>query len=107
MKARVPIVAALLLGLAPVPAALAQQASPPRTDLEQQIQRKRHVVRPPVVVDEVARDAARAEREAQAERRREELVREVVEGPRARRPDLRYDVTSGIQARNLQNARRR
>lgn len=107
MKARVPIVAALLLGLAPVPAALAQQASPPRTDLEQQIQRRRHVVRPPIPPQEVERDTARAEREAAAQARREKLVREVTSPEPPGRRDLRYDVTSGIQARNLQDVRRR
>jgi hypothetical protein len=46
------------------------------------------------------RDAAQAIREMEAWERTEALIRETLRGP-LRRPDLAYEVWSGIQSRNL------
>ena len=100
----------LLLGtLVWIPASLqpasAQQASP-QLKLELQVARKRPEV--PVAPDpKVAEQAAeRAVAEIQARERSEELIRETFRAP-SRRPDLHYDVWSGIQARSVSDALRR
>lgn len=54
----------------------------------------------------VQADTARAISEIKARERLDEVIRETIQGPR-RRPDLNYDVFSGIQSRNLSNALRR
>ncbi|MFQ5899461.1 MAG: hypothetical protein ACE5JN_14620 [Candidatus Methylomirabilia bacterium] len=56
----------------------------------------------PVTVQE---DTEQAIRRIQAQRRIDALIRETIERSR-RRPDLNYDVFSGIQSRNLAHARR-
>jgi len=51
------------------------------------------------------RDAERATAEYERAQRAEELLREQKAAAANRRPDLNYDVTSGIQQRNLLNLR--
>jgi hemolysin activation/secretion protein len=105
------LLAAVLLAfalLAPVLAApvAAQEVSPQGdTRLQMETKRKRMVVRPPVAPEQAARDAARVTAEVETRARREALIRELTDA-RPRRPSLDYDVTSGIQGRNLQKARR-
>jgi hypothetical protein len=103
------IVVAVLVAssIALVPGAVpAQNASPPTTDLEQRLTRRRFVVQPkpdPQVVDQ---DVQRATEALAAEPRFDEVVRES-RNPIGRRPNLDYDVKSGIQSRNLQGVLRR
>ena len=100
----------LLLGtLVWMPASLqpasAQEASP-QLKLELRVARKRPEV--PVAPDpKVAeQEAEKAIAEIQARERGEELAGEILRAP-SRRPDLSYDVWSGIQARNVTDALRR
>jgi hypothetical protein len=68
--------------------------------LELKLSRRPPAVRPlpdPKVVD---RDAEQAIADIHTRQRSEELVRETLQAP-FRRPDLSYDVWSGIQSRNL------
>jgi hypothetical protein len=65
---------------------------------------RRPIVHPAPPLDEAVRDAQRATAEYERARRAEELSREVTRP--APRPDLGYDVTSGIQQRNILNAPR-
>jgi hypothetical protein len=65
---------------------------------------RRPIVHPAPPVDEAVRDAERATAEYERAQRAEELLREQ-KAAADRRPDLNYDVTSGIQQRNLLNLR--
>jgi len=64
---------------------------------------RRPIVHPAPPVDEAVRDAERATAEYERAQRADELSRAVTRP--APRPDLGYDVTSGIQQRNLLNLR--
>ena len=66
---------------------------------------RRPIVHPAPPVDEAVRDAERATAEYERAQRAEELLREQKSSAANRRPDLDYDVTSGIQQRNLLNLR--
>ena len=66
---------------------------------------RRPIVHPAPPVDEAVRDAERATAEYEHAQRAEELLREQKAADANRRPDLNYDVTSGIQQRNLLNLR--
>jgi hypothetical protein len=83
--------------------------SPGQTTPPLELRRPHETPRRPIVHPQTARDQAVAEAEraaAEYERmqRDETLIREQSR-PAARRPDLGYDVTSGIQQRNLQRVR--
>ncbi len=54
----------------------------------------------------VERDTEEAVAAIKARERREEVMRETLRAP-SRRPDLNYDVWSGIQSRNINDALRR
>lgn len=76
---------------------LAQSASPSReTQLQIEAKRQRLVVRPDPPVAAAARDAERVAGETASA----EIVREQ-NAPVRQRPQLDYDVTSAVQARNL------
>ncbi len=75
---------------ATAPLELKRDAKPPRP-----------VVRPESDLDQATRDAASAAAEYEQRQRDEALAREQT-GPAVRRPDLGYDVTSGIQQRSIQ-----
>ena len=66
---------------------------------------RRPIVYPAPPVDEAVRDAEAATAEYERAQRAEELLREQKSSAANRRPDLDYDVTSGIQQRNLLNLR--
>ncbi len=88
-----------------VPAVWAQQPSEP-LQLELKVARKPPVTHPlpdPTVVE---KDAEEAAGEIEARERRDELIRELIQG-RLRRPDLDRDVIGGIQSRNLNDVLRR
>jgi hypothetical protein len=61
---------------------------------------RRPIVRPAPRFDEGVREAERATAEYESAQRAEVFLREQSSAA-ARRPDLGYDVTSGIQQRNL------
>ena len=54
----------------------------------------------------VEKDAGEAVAAIKARERSEEVIREMLRAP-SRRPDLNYDVWSGIQSRNINDAVRR
>ncbi len=61
---------------------------------------------PPPDPKVVEKDAEEAIAAIKARERSEEVIRETLRAP-SHRPDLNYDVWSGIQSRNLNNALRR
>jgi hypothetical protein len=97
---------ALLAGaLAAAPAA-AQGPPPPDvqgTDLQTETKARRIIVLPKPRPETFADDAERAAAEVRSRARPEHALREETTRP-SRRPDLDYDVRSGIQGRNLRNA---
>lgn len=100
------VLAWLVASLTPWGGSAAAQEVSSQLRLELQVARRRPEV--PVAPDPktIERDAEAAVAELQAIRRREALIREALRTP-ARRPDLSYDVWSGIQARNINEALRR
>lgn len=90
-----------------LPASLmAQPASPAETELEMRRQQRRAIVRPTPPADIVARDVQAATADVEQRRAQDEAVREL-RRPFPRRPDLDYDVKSGIQSQRLNDAFRR
>lgn len=99
--------AVLVAGLLLPWAADAQAPGPTQeTRLEIEMKRRRHIVRPPIVPETVTQDVERATADLDRAAREERLIREVTR-PTPRRPDLDYDVRSGIQAQTIQRALRR
>jgi len=103
MVTRVAMVGILSVLLA-VSAARAQEARPGETSSSLELTREakppRPIVRPETDRGQAIRDAAQAAAEYRQRQRDEALVREQTR-PALRRPDLGYDVTSGIQQRNM------
>jgi hypothetical protein len=102
------IVSALVL-LLPL-AASAQDTSGPHPSVlemrrDHESAARRPIVHPAPPVDEAVRDAERATAEHERAQRAEELLREQKAAAADRRPDFNYDITSGIQQRNLLNLR--
>jgi hypothetical protein len=62
---------------------------------------RRPIVHPAPPIDEAVRAAERVTAENESAQRAGELLREQRASAADRRPDLSYDVTSGIQQRNL------
>lgn len=101
------LLALLVAGLVLPAAAGAQNASSPSsTELQVEVKRKRHLVRPVPSPAVVAEDVERARGQLEERVRDERLLRQQ-SVPASRRPDLDYDVVSGIQGRTLQKALRR
>lgn len=98
------LLAGTLVLLAPV-GVFAQAASPAETRLEMERRQQRSIVRPMPPPEAVERDASAAASEVEAQRRREETLRRTTQ-PTRRRPDLDYDVKSGIQSQRLNDALR-
>jgi hypothetical protein len=96
------VVAVTLLVAAPV---MAQAPSPTETRLETERRQRRVVVRPSTPLDVVEHDTDTATADIEQRRREQETVRGVTR-PAPRRPDLDYDVKSGIQSRRLNDALR-
>jgi len=103
MVARALIVGALAVFLA-VPFAGAQETRPgPGTvplELKRDATPPRAIVRPDAERNQAVREAERAAAEYEQQQRDESLVRQQTR-PAPRRPDLGYDVSGGIQQRNL------
>ena len=103
--ARVMLPAALALLQVPAPAVRAEQ---PAGSLQLHLALSRRLPAAQSAPDPqvAAREVEQAIAEIQARERRDELIREFMQG-RLRRPDLDRDVISGIQSRNLTDALRR
>jgi hypothetical protein len=81
------------------------QSTPPLELRRSQETPRRPIAHPPQTVrDQAVAEAERTAAEYERMQRDEALIREQSR-PAARRPDLGYDVTSGIQQRNIQRAR--
>ena len=101
------LVASALVALLPLTAAAQDAPGQDPSALELRRARespRRAIVHPAPPLDEAVREAERATAEYESAQRAAELLREQSSAA-ARRPDLSYDVTSGIQQRNLQRLR--
>ena len=74
--------------------------------LEVTISHRHPAVQPPPDPELVTKEAEQAVRELEARQRDDEALRQSIPKPSAR-PDLNYDVWSGIQSRGLTNTLRR
>jgi hypothetical protein len=83
-----------------------QTASPAETQLQMERRQKRAIVRPAPPDETVERDAQAATTAVEQHQRQAETLRELWR-PSSRRPDLDYDVKSGIQSQRLHDAVRR
>jgi hypothetical protein len=96
--------AGALAGVLAIAAASAQDARPGESPVPLEIRREakpRPIVRPETDRGQATRDAAAAAAEYEQRQRDDAMLREQTRiAPR--RPDLGYDVTSGIQQRNIQ-----
>ena len=91
---------AAVLGLSPASAQEARPgAAPEPLELTREAKPPRPIVRPERDRTQAVGDAAKDAAEYEQRQRDDALVREQARPPR--RPDLGYDVTSGIQQRNL------
>src|SRR2546425_247442 len=103
----VPIVTALLVALlVPVVPAAAQSTPTGSTDLQTEITRKRHVVRPLIDPAAVARDVEEATTGLLPQTPSDAIARGLSDAL-IRRPDTSNDVVQGIQQQNINNAIRR
>lgn len=100
MKSTLALGIALLSAALPLVAA-AQSPSPTTGDLELQRKQKRSVVLPKPSPDEVRMEADRAVSEYAATRPTGRIVRETSPVRPSTRPDLDYDVRSGIQSQRI------
>ena len=98
--------AMLLALLAPVVPAAAQTAPTGSTDLQTEITRKRHIVRPVIDPATVARDAEEATKGVLPHTPSDAIARGLSDAL-IRRPDTSNDVVQGIQQQNINNAIRR
>jgi hypothetical protein len=98
------VLALALAAVVTISAASAQDARPGAGPVPLEIRREvkpRPVVRPETDRGQAVRDAAAAAAEYEQQQRDDAMVREQTRTI-PRRPDLGYDVTSGIQQRNIQ-----
>jgi hypothetical protein len=82
-----------------------QAASPAETEPQMERRQRRVIVRPSPSAETVERDTQAAEAEIEQRRRQAETIREL-QRPSPRRPDLDYDVKSGIQSQRLNEIRK-
>lgn len=101
--APLPLLGVVLLGPTSV---RAQAPSPTNTQFQMERQQRRVVVRPGAPADVVERDVDAANAEVQKRERQEQIARDLRQ-PLPRRPDLDYDVKSGIQSQRLNGSLRR
>lgn len=100
------IALALALLTTALPLAAAAQSPAGQDDLKLEMKRKRAIVLPKQSPDQVRADADRAVDEIAAGRRSGELVEKTSPVRPSARPDLDYDVKSGIQTRGVNDALR-
>ena len=96
---------ALVLALLIAAPVVAQDASPGDTQLQIERRQRRVIVRPSTPLEAVQQDAEAAQAVVEQRQRQQGTVRELTR-PVPRRPDLDYDVKSGIQSQRLHDARR-
>ena len=84
----------------------AQAPSPTDTQFQMERQQRRLIVRPGAPADVVERDVDAASAEVQKRERQEQIARDLRRSL-PRRPDLDYDVKSGIQSQRLNDVLRR
>lgn len=106
MTLRRALVVATLVVLVPAP--VMAQAASPSADAQLQMERRqrRVIVRPGTPTDVIEHDVETAREEIEQRRRQQETVGALTR-PVPRRPDLDYDVKSGIQSQRLNDALRR
>ena len=97
---------ALLVPVVPAAAQNAPTGSTGSTDLQTEITRKRHIVRPVIDPATVARDAEEATKGALPYTPSDAIARGLSDAL-IRRPDTSNDVVQGIQQQNINNAIRR
>ena len=90
-----------------VPLIAAGQSTSPDTDLEMQRKQRRAVVLPKPNPDQVQADADRAVSDYAGQRSPGRTVRETSPVRPPARPDLDYDVRTGIQSQRLNDALRK
>jgi hypothetical protein len=95
-------IAMLIAGL-PL-AAAAQSSAPGTSDLEIQSKQRRSIVLPKPTPEQIRTDADAAVNEYAATRNPGKVVRETSPVRPSARPDLDYDVKSGIQSQRLNDA---
>ena len=101
---RVPIAATLLVAvLIPAVPITAQPVSSGTSDLQTEITRKRHIVRPAIDPAAVMRDADEATIGRLPQVTSDAIARGLNEAL-IRRPDMDYDVISGIQQQNIRRS---
>ena len=91
------VLAALVAFVLVIPTLARAQSAAVDTQLQQEVKRKRLIVRPEPPVAAATRDAERAAANAADA----ELVREANEPVRRRTPQLDYDVTNAIQGQSI------
>ena len=101
----------IILGIAMIALALpmvaaAQSKSPSTGDLEMQRKQKRSIVLPKQNPDQVRADADRAVSDYAATRPTGRVVKETSPVRPSARPDLDYDVKSGVQSQRVGDALR-
>jgi len=106
MTLRMSTAAVLVALLAPVVPATAQTGQTESTDLQTEITRKRHIVRPAIDPAAVARDAEEATKGLLPQTPSDAIARGLIDAL-IRRPDTSNDVVQGIQMQNINNAIRR
>jgi hypothetical protein len=100
---RAALLVALVAALLVPETVRAQGASPTETQLQMEHRQRRLIVRPSPPADAIERDAQEAALQAEQAQRQQEIARDL-RRPSPRRPDLDYDVKSGIQSQRLNDA---
>ena len=103
---RLALTLAVAAALVAPEAVMGQAASPTDTQLQMERRQRRVIVRPSPPAETVESDVQDAAAQVEQRRRQDETVREL-RRPLPRRPDLDYDVKSGIQSQRLNDALRR
>ena len=105
MTTRLALTLAVAVALLVPQSVTGQAASPTETQLQVERRQRRVIVRPTPPAEVVESDVQAAAAEVEQRRRQEETAREL-RRPLSRRPDLDYDVRSGIQSQRLNDALR-
>ena len=95
---------AILCAALPLTAGAQSSSSPSTRDLEMQTKQRRSVVLPKPTQDQIRQDAETAVSEYAATRDTGKVVRETSPVRPSARPDLDYDVRTGIQSQRLNDA---
>jgi len=105
MKSLVVIALGLLVGALPLVAAAQSTPPPSGGDLSIEKKQKRSIVLPKPSQDQIRSDADRAVSEYAVKQDPRSVAKETSPVKPSSRPDLDYDVKSGIQSQNVNKAR--